>query len=127
MLVENVCLTPPPPSRQGRNAGVFQHIPSLRVGTSGGGSVETVHAPSLRDMKSNPYMLFISRAYNHFRSNRIVFFQRPISALQKTVFFFKDPFQHCRKPFFFSRTHFCNAGNPFFSQETISAKIFYAF
>ncbi|MDR1583917.1 MAG: hypothetical protein LBS55_11800, partial [Prevotellaceae bacterium] len=46
MLVENVCLTPPPPpSRQGRNAGVFQHIPSLRNGTSGGGSVETVHAP----------------------------------------------------------------------------------
>ncbi|MDR1581680.1 MAG: hypothetical protein LBS55_00195, partial [Prevotellaceae bacterium] len=30
MLVENVCLTPPPPSRQGRNAGVFQHIPSMR-------------------------------------------------------------------------------------------------
>jgi hypothetical protein len=26
----------PPPSRQGRNAGIFQHIPSLRDGTSGG-------------------------------------------------------------------------------------------
>jgi hypothetical protein len=50
MLVENVCLIPPPP-RQGRNAGVFQHIPSLRNGTSGGGSVETVHAPSLRECR----------------------------------------------------------------------------